>query len=389
MVEKKLKVGFFCDTFYPMVDGVIKVLDNYATLLSEKCEVIVFVPEGRRKFEDKFPYKVVRCKYLRVFGLDYDLSAPDLDRHFMKILKQSKLDIVHVHSPFTIGNVGLKYARKHGIPCVATMHSQFKRDFERNLKTPLAKPLISFMMYKLRRFFDSTTENWTVNKEVARIYHEDYGVRDLPRIIPNGTDMFFFTDKNYVDELRKRYDIKEGVKVLLFVGRINLLKNLDFLVNSLSVLKKDKFPFKAILVGDGQDVHSIKRLIAKHGLENDVLMPGKITDRHELAAHYALADLFVFPSLYDANSLVQIEAASQRTPTLFLEGAATASNVIPEVNGYLAKPEVVSYAHKVEEIFADNARYAQVCSRAFSDLYVSWQEVVEMVYRRYIELLHG
>ena len=56
-------------------------------------------------------------------------------------------------------------------------------------------------------------------------------------------------------------------------------------------------------------------------------MCGKVTDRTLLSYYYARADLFLFPSLYDASSIVQIEAASQKTPTVFLEGAVTANTV--------------------------------------------------------------
>ena len=43
---KKLKVGLFIDTWYPMVDGVIMVVDNYAKRLSEFCDVTVFTVGG-------------------------------------------------------------------------------------------------------------------------------------------------------------------------------------------------------------------------------------------------------------------------------------------------------------------------------------------------------
>ena len=41
------KVGLFIDTWYPMVDGVIKVVDNYARRLTKYCDVVVFCPETR------------------------------------------------------------------------------------------------------------------------------------------------------------------------------------------------------------------------------------------------------------------------------------------------------------------------------------------------------
>ena len=68
-----MKVGMFVDTFYPMVDGVIKVVDNYASRLANKCEVVVFCPyvKGYDKEEDKkYPYEIVRCSSLPIPGVD-------------------------------------------------------------------------------------------------------------------------------------------------------------------------------------------------------------------------------------------------------------------------------------------------------------------------------
>ena len=52
----------------------------------------------------------------------------------MNTLKNTHLDIVHIHSPFTMGRVGIDYAKKNNIPVIGTMHSQYKQDFLRASK---------------------------------------------------------------------------------------------------------------------------------------------------------------------------------------------------------------------------------------------------------------
>ncbi|KKP97569.1 MAG: hypothetical protein UR99_C0009G0001, partial [Candidatus Moranbacteria bacterium GW2011_GWD2_36_12] len=78
----------------------------------------------------------------------------------------------------------------------------------------------------------------------------------------------------------------------------------------------------------------MRTLIKKYGLQDHIHMSGRITNRQALALHYKIADLFLFPSIYDSSSLVQIEAASQKTPTLFLKDTATASTIKHNINGY-------------------------------------------------------
>lgn len=386
--KKNIRVGLFIDTFYPNVDGVIQVVDNYARILPNFCEVIVFAPKGRNKeYVDNFPYQVVRSSRIRVFFLDYDLPTPQFDRKFKKIVKNSDLDIVHVHSPFSTGKVAQKYARKHNIPCVATMHSQFKKDFKRSLKSPLLAPIVGLLMHSLRKFFNRCTECWAVNEEVGRIFHEEYKIKNKPLVMLNGTDMQPVEDKKIIADLKQKYNITPDEKVLLFVGRLNILKNLLFLVKSLKILKDKNFKFKMLFIGSGQDEDIIRKEVKKLGLEKEVLFLGKINDRNLLAAHYALADLFPFPSLYDCSSLVQIEAASQSIPALFIEGSATSNTVTPEVNGYLSKNDINSFADKIIEIFSNKEKYSSVSHAAFTDLYLPWPKVVEKAYQRYLYLI--
>ena len=81
---KKITVGLFNDSFFPLTDGVIMVVDNYARRLSNFCNVIVFVPNYLfSKFDDTtLPYKVVRCYSVDVPFLDYSLPIPKLDYKF-------------------------------------------------------------------------------------------------------------------------------------------------------------------------------------------------------------------------------------------------------------------------------------------------------------------
>ena len=386
---KKLTIGLFNDSFFPMADGVIMVVDNYARVLSEYANIIVFVPKytGKEYDDSIFPYKVVRCHSLKVPFLDYSLPIPKLDRKFEKELDKYKLDIVHIHSPFTMGEIGLKYAKKHHIPCIATMHSQFKQDFEKAVKSEfLAKKLNN----KLIKLFNKCDECWAVNKEVARIYYEEYGYKCMPRVMNNATEMEPVDDVKKAHEfINKKYNIKKDEKVFLFVGRINTLKNILFIADSLKAVKeKDpKLKFKMLYVGAGQDEEKLMNKIAQCNLQNDAFLCGKVTNRKELAYYFSRADLFLFPSVYDASSIVQIEAASQGTPTVFLKNTATAATVTDNVNGFLSDYTVGAYSDKIIEIMHNKELYEKVSKNAYIDLYKTWKQMVDKAYELYKEFI--
>lgn len=388
-MKKKLTIGIFNDSFFPMADGVVMVVDNYARELSKVANVIVFVPKYKNeaKNDREYPYKVIRCNTLSVPSLEYTVPTPKLDKEFMNELSKYKLDIVHIHSPFMMGKVGLGYAREHNIPCIATMHSQFKKDFQKIVKKEF---LVNALTNQIIKTYDECDECWAVNSEVARIFFEDYGCKNLPRVMNNATSMEPVTNESNAKEIvNKKYNIKDNERLFLFVGRINTLKNILFIVDALKIVKEENpsLEFKMLFVGTGPDEALLKSKIKENKLDKNVLLIGKIMDREMLANIYCRADLMLFPSTYDASSIVQIEAASQKTPTIFLRNTATASTVTDNVNGFLSDNSVYAYANKITEVLNNEKLYKKVSNNAYKDLYVTWEDKVKEAYNLYLEII--
>lgn len=381
-MDKKLKIGLFLDTFFPMVDGVIMVVDNYAKRLSKFCDVTVFTINSKKKCDRKFDYKVVGCKSLHLLAIDYDIPTPKFDKNFNKILKESNLDIVHIHSPFAIGALGVKYAKKHNIPAIATMHSQFKKDFYRSTKS---KKLTNILLKHIMKVFNKCDVCYGVNDKISEIFY-DYGAKTMPLVQRNGTDMLPIEDKAAAIKLvNEKYGLNEDTTVFLFVGRINALKNIYFILEALEKLKDKNF--KMFYVGEGQDFEELEKRVKKSSIADNVILTGKITDRELLKAIYLRAKLFLFPSMYDASSLVQIEAASQGTPTIFLKNSATSATVTDNVNGFLSEPTAEKFAEKIEEILANDELYKKVQEGAVRDLYVTWDDCVKEMYQKYLQAI--
>lgn len=384
----KITIGLFIDTFFPMIDGVTMVVDNYAKRLNKYANIIVFAPEyPKAQYDDsKFSYKVVRCKSVKMPMIDYSLPMPKIDKEFMHELNNTKLDIVHIHSPFTIGKIGVEYAKKNNVPVIATMHSQYKRDFLRAVKF---EPFANLLTKVIIRQYNKCDECWAVNSEIAKIYYEEYKYKKLPKVMGNATDMKPVENMEQAKKLiNEKYNISSDEKVFLFVGRINNLKNVFLIANSLKILKeKYNSKFKMLFVGSGQDEDELKSIIDKNNMNQDIIMCGKISDRELLANIYARADLFLFPSLYDASSIVQIEAASQKTPTLFVEGAATTATITENVNGFISQNNEEDFAEKINEIINNKALYDSVCENVYKDIYINWDSQVSKVFDSYMEII--
>ena len=385
-MKKKLTIGLFNDSFYPLADGVIMVMDNYARRLSKYANVVVFAPRYRKKFDDsKLPYKVVRCSSVKIPMMDYSLPLPKLDRGFSKELDKYDFDIVHIHSPFSIGKAGIKYAKKHHIPVIATMHSQFRQDFIKAVKFNKPADALTKIVINV---FNKCDECWAVNKEVARIFYEEYHYKCMPRVMNNATEMLPVKDEKKAREyINKLYKIDDKTKVFLFVGRINTLKNILFIADCIKYVKDHdpKLKFKMLFVGSGRDEKKLREKIDELGISDEAILCGKVTDREIMSYYFARADLFLFPSVYDASSIVQIEAASQKTPCVFLKGTATASTVTDNVNGYLSDYSIESYGQKIIDIVHNEKEYKKISMNAFKELYVNWDDKVDEAYKLYLE----
>ena len=386
---KKLTIGLFNDSFPPMIDGVGSVVDNYARRLTKYCNVVVFVPKYKEEYDDsKLPYKVVRCKSRKFPFIDYSLPLPLLDKKFRKEVKNSNLDLIHIHSPFSIGKYGVSFAKKNKIPVIGIIHSQFKQDFRRAVRL---EEVTEVLTKKIIKVYNNCDKCYAVNKGMAELYYNEYGLNRLPEVLNNATEFCYVKNKSKdIDLINKKHNIKKDEKVFLFVGRINKLKNVFFIIDSLKILnkKKLKYNYKMLFVGDGQDILELKHYVKKNKLEDKVIFVGEVKNRNLLKSYYVRSDLFLFPSLYDASSIVQIEAASQKVPTIFLKGSKTSSDITNRVDGFIAKDKE-DFANIIDEVMSNNKLYKEISENVYKNVYKNWDRILEDVYNIYESIIRG
>lgn len=134
-------------------------------------------------------------------------------------------------------------------------------------------------------------------------------------------------DTQVLDTVRKRYNLP-GCFVL-GLGTLQPRKNFVRLIEAFAILAKEARDGLHLVIagGAGWMYESIFRRIAELGLQDAVCFPGYVADE-DLPALYSLADLFVFPSLYEGFGLPVLEAMACGTPVV-----ASAVSSLPEVAG--------------------------------------------------------
>lgn len=380
----KKTIVHFCDTYYPIIDGVIKVVENYAMTLCKKFNIVLVVPKHKGKtVTDKTDYLVIGAKGHFFKFLNYDLAFPKLDGFLKKVFKTLRVDLVHGHSPFTMGSYASKLAKKKKVPFVMTFHSQYKQDFMRYTKS---KRLTSFLLRCVMRVFNRSTEVWTMHN-VTKAVIKEYGYPGRVNLVPNATDFYIeqlkYSEEQLKQQINEKYNLTPDKLVFLFLGRIVAQKNIYFVVDALSLLDQKGIDFKMFFVGNGPDENALIKHIKSKKLQDKIVLTGRIDDKNELASYYARSDLFLFPSVYDTSSLVQIEASALHTPSVLLKDTATAQTVTHEINGYISEHTTEEYAQTIIDALSDREKLQQISINAHNNLYVTWKMLGEQLEERY------
>ena len=117
-------------------------------------------------------------------------------------------------------------------------------------------------------------------------------------------------------KVREKYGISPDEKMILFLGRLTGVKGADRLLMAMSQILC-KFPdSKLVIVGKGEMEGELFRLAKSLGIQNNVIFNFNMIPEDDRIAHYAAADLAVFPSLYEPFGIVALEAMALKKPVV-------------------------------------------------------------------------
>ena len=276
-------------------------------------------------------------------------------------------------------------AKKQKVPFVITLHTKYKEDFKR--ATHNFKPFVSIAMRYMMSVINKADSVWTVNNASTRVLRE-YGYKGNIEVVRNGTDLKYPENAGeLVDKVNSIHGLEGQKNVFVFVGRIAMYKNLELMANALKLLKDSGEDFKMLIVGGGFDEEKFKGIVENLGLSDKFIFVGSVSDRTLLQGYYLRSDLFLFPSTFDTSSLVPIEAAAHKLPTLLIRGSDTAENIEDGVNGFLADETAEAFAKRIKEIISQEGLAKKVGEEAHRSVYRSWEMVAEEVAEKYKKII--
>lgn len=300
--------------YFPILGGIenhIKVLAEAQVAAGHQVTVLVCDPGRRTRTETCNGVKVIKTGRLATAAsMPLSLSQPLTLAHLHS-------DIVHLHSPYPLGEVA-NWLIGRGKATVITHHSDVVRQ----------KRLLRFYGPLLHRVLRAADRIIATSPRYIETSSWLRPVREKCVVVPLGVDVTRFMPPPQPHA---------GPLTLLFVGRLRYYKGLDTLLQALTYVPEARLT----VVGEGPMRKTWKELSQTLGLAGRVTFVGQVDDA-DLPGYYQRADLFVLPANARAEAFgtVLLEAMASGLPSITTEvGTGTSWIVQDGVTGFVVPPK--------------------------------------------------
>jgi glycosyltransferase involved in cell wall biosynthesis len=274
-------------------------------------------------------------------------------------------ELVHIATEGPLGASALRVARELEL----AVTSDFRTNFQAYSAHYRMGWLRGAILTYLRRFHNRTGCTM-VPTEALRAELQAAGF-ERTLVVARGVDTQLFDPARRSDSLRRHWGVDDSERVVLYVGRLAAEKNLDALLQAFAAMRQIDARVRLVLVGDGP-LREALRLRCP-----EAVFAGQRSGT-DLAAHYASADLFVFPSLTETFGNVTPEAMASGLPVLAFDHAAAGQLIEHGHSGWLAPcGDLTTFVQLARALVRDPAaarRAGQAARR--SALELGWDGIV-------------
>jgi len=245
-------------------------------------------------------------------------------RALVKLWQLRRPDVVHIVTEGPLGWSALQAARHLRLPVVSDFRTNFHAYSSHYGVAWLRTPVMAY----LRRFHNAAACTMvptdTLRSELAAA-----GFRSL-RVVARGVDVQAFDPARRSDSLRASWGAGPRTMVALSVGRLAPEKNLGVVIEALQAMRAEVRDMRLVFVGDGPDQARLSQLCP------EAVFAG-MRRGDDLAAHYASADVFLFPSVTETFGNVVPEAMASGLAVVAYDHAAAGQLIRHGENGMLAR----------------------------------------------------
>ncbi len=271
------------------------------------------------------------------------LSFPPILQMIDYIQREGFTELI-ISTPGPVGITALIAAKMLRIRACGIYHT----DFPQYIRILTDDSFLETLTWSYMKWFYSQLDLIYVNSEHYRQAWIQRGIAaEKLEILPRGLDTELFQPGRREAAFRRRHGIAEGEVVLLFVGRISKEKDVDVIVRAVPHLGAARERCRFMVVGDGPYRAELAAALP------EAIFTGYLSGR-ELAAAYASAEVFVFPSTTDTFGNVVIEAFASGLPAVVSDTGGPCELVKDGVTGRITRSlDEKDFARAVAELALD------------------------------------
>lgn len=377
--ERPLRIALFSDSYLPVLNGVSISIKSLVDELRRQNHSVHIYTAAHFKFRDSDPnvhrFFAVQTPWTR----GYPLAVPPF-YPMLRIFRRTQYDVVHAHTPWTIGFVGLRWAQSHDLATVGTYHTLYDKYAHYIPFAP--KRYLRYKIAKHTNFFYNSLDEVITPSDASRRWLLRHSVKRPITVIPTANLVPQLLDRS---ALKAELGIHPEQRVLLYVGRIATEKNMFTLLEAAAISMRSHPSTILLIVGDGPSRTECKEYAFSLGIGDRVRFEGFVP-REQVDRYYAVADIFCFASTTETQGLVVSEAMSYGLPAIVVSGGGAGAAIVHGENGLLVRNDAAILGEHILQVLSDDHLWtrlsdgAQKSARAYSPTEMA-NQVVE-VYRK-------
>lgn len=277
-----------------------------------------------------------------------------------QLINKNMIDLIHTHDVDVIYSI----KRNNKIPLITTFHvdkrAQMQRVGSQNISFP-AKVIENFKFQFNYLIWKKSSAIICISKETMHRLINVYKIPDSKiYYIPNGVNIEKFNVNFNSEDFKTTLNIAQNFPIILFIGRIYLLKGLKELLIALAAIKK-RYPMLLLLIigeiFDRSYYREVISLIKKNNLSENIKFLGNLP-YSLMPLYYKAADIFILPSYSEGMPKVLLEAMASRLCVITTQIEGNKDLVKNNINGILIKPKSIPeiYQNLLEVIENKNLR---------------------------------
>jgi len=372
-----LRIALFSGNYNYVRDGANQALNRLVGwLLDNGAQVRVYSPTTKTPaFEPAGD--LISLPSLPIPGRAEYRVTTILPPRIKKDLNRFAPNVVHISSPDSAGHSAVRWAQRHNIPVLGSVHTRFET-YPRYYNMAFLEPVLEAILRRLYRKCDAIVAPSDSMAQVLREQRMSYDVGIWSR----GVDKHIFNPGMRDMDWRRSLGLADDVPVIGFLGRLVMEKGLDVFSDSIDRLVRRQIPHQVLVVGEGP---------ARGWFESR--LPGAVfagfQGGTDLGRAVASMDLFFNPSITETFGNVTLEAMACGVPVVAARATGSESLVEHNVTGQLVRPgATVEFADALQAYCGDadlRARHGQAGLKR-SEKY-SWDRINRGLAETYIRLI--